>query len=46
MATIEKDKNVMTLVNVFTVKPEKQAELDKMVDPPFHTNGINIKMVP
>jgi quinol monooxygenase YgiN len=27
MATIEKDKNVMTLVNVFTVKPEKQAEL-------------------
>ena len=27
MATIEKDKKVMTLVNVFTVKPEKQAEL-------------------
>ena len=27
MATIEKDKDVMTLVNVFTVKPEKQAEL-------------------
>ena len=27
MATVEKDKKVMTLVNVFTVKPEKQAEL-------------------
>jgi hypothetical protein len=24
----------------------EQAEVDKMVDPPFHTNGINIKMVP
>jgi quinol monooxygenase YgiN len=27
MATIEKDRKLMTLVNVFTVKPEKQAEL-------------------
>ena len=27
MATIDKDRKLMTLVNVFTVEPEKQAEL-------------------
>ena len=27
MATIDKDRKLMTLVNVFTVSPEKQAEL-------------------
>jgi quinol monooxygenase YgiN len=27
MATIDKDRKVMTLVNVFTVSPDKQAEL-------------------
>jgi len=27
MATIEKNRKLMTLVNVFTVSPDKQAEL-------------------
>ena len=27
MATIEKGKNVLTLINVFTVEPAKQQEL-------------------
>jgi len=27
MSTIEKDRNILTLINVFTVAPEKQQEL-------------------
>jgi quinol monooxygenase YgiN len=32
MSTISKLDNVVTLINVFTVKPEKQAELVKLLD--------------
>jgi len=31
MATIEKERKIMTLVNVFTVSPEKQAELAELL---------------
>jgi quinol monooxygenase YgiN len=31
MATIEKGRELMTLVNIFTVKPEKQAELAELL---------------
>jgi quinol monooxygenase YgiN len=31
MSTIEKGKNVLTLINVFTVEPEKQQELVKLL---------------
>ena len=31
MATIEKDRKLMTLVNVFTVSPDKQTELAELL---------------
>jgi len=31
MATIDKDRKLMTLVNVFTVSPDKQAELANLL---------------
>jgi quinol monooxygenase YgiN len=43
MATIEKGRQLMTLVNVFTVSPDKQAELAELL---IHATDETMKHLP